>query len=319
MRHRPVHCIVKSAALFAVMSVLVASCSAGAPAKYYVRELKIDAGQHLIPVGPKSLNAPAADSYYVFFHTGTELSTIVIHFAKQTGSAEVRDLLYLEAVRDRLDRTVKTDQIVTGPFGAVVAEKTCFYNRPVEYSPCSMNVLIQSAHPEIGREIPDAIPEVPKNVPPLTSISIVRFIASGPQLIFGSGNYGVNGAIGNMQSGKVVNGDLQSGSSIIFPLATDFDKIRQTSGLPPRVEVENYLRSKRMPLLNMSNPQGRTIVILVYGFGKLMRQDSLEDGDVTSSRYMRPVVTQEEGILGSLGSLGTDEIIPKMYVTASRI
>jgi hypothetical protein len=52
-----------------------------------------------------------------------------------------------------------------------------------------------------------------------------------------------------------------------------------------------------MPLLNISNPHERTIVILVYGFGKLMRQDSLEDGDVTSSRYLRPVVTQEEGIL----------------------
>jgi hypothetical protein len=125
----------------------------------------------------------------------------------------------------------------------------------------------------------------------------VRFFASGPQLIFGSGNYGVNGAINNIQSGKVVNGDLQPGSSIIFPLAPDFDKIRQTSDLPPRVEVENYLRSKRMPLLNISNPHERTIVILVYGFGKLMRQDSLEDGDVTSSRYLRPVVTQEEGIL----------------------
>jgi hypothetical protein len=162
MRHRPVHCIAKSAALFAALSVFVASCSSGGPAKYYVRELKIGAEQHLIPVGPKSLNPPAADSYYVFFHTGAELSTIVIHFAKQTGSADVRDLLYLEAVRDRLDRTVKTDQIVTGPFGAVVAEKTCFYNRPVENSPSSINVLIQSAHPEVGREIPDAVPDVPE-------------------------------------------------------------------------------------------------------------------------------------------------------------
>jgi len=39
-------------------------------------------------------------------------------------------------------------------------------------------------------------------------------------------------------------------------------------------------------------------VILVYGFGKFIRQDSLEDGAVTSSRYLRPVLTEEEGILG---------------------
>ncbi len=283
--------------LIAALGLLGASCSACGPSNYFVRELKIDAEQHLIPVGPKSLNRPDADSYFMFFHTATKL-TIVNHFAKQFGSADVRQLLFLEAERDRLERTVKTDQIVTGPFGAVVAEKTCFYNRPVENSPSSIRVLIQSANPEIGREIPDAVPEVPKKVPPLTSISIVRFFGVDPQLLFGSGNYEANGAIGSIHHGSVVNGDLQAGSSIILPRAPDFNAIQRTSGLPSRVEVEDYLRLNRMPLPHISNPQGPTIVILVYGFGKLMRQDSLEDGIVTSSRYTRPVLTEEDDILG---------------------
>ena len=127
---------------------------------------------------------------------------------------------------------------------------------------------------------------------------MVRFFRADPQLLFGSGNYEANGTIGSIHHGKIMNGELQPGSSTIFPRAPDFNAIQKTSGLPPRVEIEDYLRLKRMPLPNMSNSQGPTIVILVYGFGKLIRQDSLEDGAITSSRYLRPVATEEESILG---------------------
>jgi hypothetical protein len=289
--------IVQRPVLIAALSLLGASCSACGPSNYFVRELKIDTEQHLIPVGPKLLNRPVSDSYFMFFHTATRL-TIVNHFAKQAGSADVRELLYLEADHDRLERTVKTDQIATGSFGALVVEKTCFYNRPVENYSSSIKVLIQSATPEIGREIPDSLSGAPKDIPPLTSISIVRFFRADPELLFGSGNYEVNGAIGSIHQGKIINGDLQPGSSIIVPLAPDFNAAQKSSGLPPRVEIENYLRLKRMPLPNMSHSQGPTIVILVYGFGKVLRQDSLEGGAVTSSRYLRPVATKEEEILG---------------------
>jgi Protein of unknown function (DUF1223) len=128
-------------------------------------------------------------SYFMFFDSATQLRS-VDHFAKQAGSADVRKLLYLEAHGGRLERTVKTDQIVTGPFGAVIAEKTCFYNRP---DPSWISVRIQSLNPEIGREIPGPVPEAPKIIPPLASISIVRFFRTDPQLIFGSGNYEADG------------------------------------------------------------------------------------------------------------------------------
>jgi hypothetical protein len=120
-------------------------------------------------------------SHFMFFDSATQLRS-VDHFAKQAGSADVRKLLYLEAHGGRLERTVKTDQIVTGPFGAVIAEKTCFYNRP---DPSWISVRIQSLNPEIGREIPGPVPEAPKIIPPLAFISIVRFFRTDPQLIFG--------------------------------------------------------------------------------------------------------------------------------------
>lgn len=292
----PVHRIAIIPAL-AALSMLAAIGSACGQTSYYVGEMKIDSGQHLIPVGPKSLNHPAADSYYFFFHTATKLTT-VNHLATQGQNADVHRLLYLEEDQDRLERTVKTDEIIAGPFGAVVAEKTCFYNRAVENYPSSIRVLIQSLHPEIGREIPDVVPEAPRDVPPLTSISIVRFFRAGSQLIFGSANYEANGTIRSIHNGRIINGDLQPLSSIMSPLAPNFNEVRQSLGLPSQVDVESYLRLNRIPLPTTSNPQERAIVILVYGFGKLIRQDSLEAGVVTSSRYLRPVVTEEEQALG---------------------
>jgi hypothetical protein len=296
--------IVQTTALYAALIVMTGSCSGGRPTNYFVREMKIDTEQHLIPVGPKSPRHPDTGSYYMFFHPATQL-TIVNHFTWQGGSGDVRELLYLEADRDVLERTVKDDQIVTGPFGAIVVEKQCFYNRPVATYWSSIQVLLQSAHPDIGREIPDPVPAVPANVPPLTSISIVRIFRAGPQLVFGSGNYEANGTLGSIQSGKIMNGDVQHPAPITMapgPRSSQmwprFNEIRQASGLPPRIEVEKYLRLKRLPLLNASNPEERTIVVLVYGFGQLVRQDSLDNGVVTSSRYVRPVVTEEKGILG---------------------
>lgn len=288
------HRIAEMLVLSAALSVISApSLACGQELGYFVRGMEVDAQQHLVPTGPKSLQHPEEGSYYSFDHTGTQL-TIVDHLEWQTGASNVRRLLYLEAERGVLERTVKDDEIVTGRFGALVTEKTCFYNRPVETYRSSLKILVQSLTPETGREIPDPVSAVPKNVPPLTSISIVRIFRAAPQFIFASGNYEANGMIGSIQSGKVVNGEVQYGSSVMMPGAPEFNAIRQTSGLPRRIDVENYVRQKRLPLLETSNPEERTVVVLVYGFGELIREDSLEGDAVISPRYFKPIMTEEE-------------------------
>jgi hypothetical protein len=96
-----------------------------------------------------------------------------------------------------------------------------------------------------------------------------------------------------------VNADLKPGSSTVLPRAPDFGEIRQASGLPLRFEIEDYLHSKRMPLWgSSSSKETKPFVILVYGFGKLIRLDSLDNDVVISSRYLKPVATEEEKILG---------------------
>lgn len=289
MRH-----IVQMIVLGAALSVVFVPSFAGGPEiGYIVPGMEVDAQQHLIPVGSKSLQPPQTGSFYSFDHTGTQL-TIVDHFEWQTGASNMRRLLYLEAERGVLERTVKDDEIVTGPFGALVAEKTCFYNRPVDTYRSSVKILVQSLTPETGREIPDPASAAAKNDLPLTTVSIVRIFRAAPQFIFASGNYEANGTIGSIQSGKVVNGEVQSGSSVMMPGASEFDAIRQSSGLPNRIDVENYFRRKHLPLLETSNPEDRTVVVLVYGFGELIRQDSLDHEAGISSRYLKPVMTEEE-------------------------
>lgn len=289
--------------LWTALIVIASSCAGCGPrTNFFVHGMKIDAKQNLIPVGSRMWQHPDTGSYYMFFYTATHL-TIVNDFAPQEGTPDVRQLLYLEASHDVLERTVKDDQVITGPFGAIVVEKDCRYNHPVATYWSSIQVLLQSSHPDIGREIPDAVPAVPADLPPLTSISIVRIFRGGPQFIFGSGNYEADGTLSSIQHGKIMNGDLQSVAITMagphYNLSPQgFNEIRQTAGLPPRVEVENYLRLKRLPLPVISDPEERTLVVLVYGFGQLVRQDSLVNGVVTSSGYLRPVVTEEERTLG---------------------
>jgi hypothetical protein len=282
----------------AALSVVFApSFACGPEIGYIVPGMEVDAQQHLIPVGPKSLQPPRTGSFYSFDHTATQL-TIVDHWEWQTGASNVRRLLYLEANRGVLERTVKDDEIVAGPFGALVTEKTCFYNHPVDTYRSSLKILVQSLTPEIGREIPEPISAVPENIPSLTSVSIVRIFRSAPQFIFASGNYEANGTIGSIQSGEVMNGEVQNGSSVMMPGASQFNAIRQASGLPSRIDVENYLRRKHLPLPEISNPEDRTVVVLVYGFGELIRQGSLDRDAVISVRYFKPVMTEEERGVG---------------------
>jgi hypothetical protein len=270
----------------------------GEPTNFFVREIKINNRQQLIPIGPKSPRHFDDGSYYMFFYAATGI-TSVSHWLTLAPTGKHRQLMYLESNKDGLfDRTVKTDRIIAGPFGAVVTERTCFYNRPVTTSPSALLVQVQGMKYDIA-EIPDTISELPKDAPPLTSFAIIRFFRAGGDLTFGSGNYEATGAIGAIQSGKISDGDRLPGASTAFPEAPSFNNLQHIYGLSSHVNIADYLRSNRIALAATSNTDDRSFVILVYGFGKFIRQDSLgKGGVVASSRLLRPLVTEEEKILG---------------------
>src|SRR5579859_6321647 len=274
-----------------LLAAVLSGCEPGT--NFYVRELKIDPEKRLIPIGPKSLNHPDSNSYYMFFYTATALTT-VNHLATQTPNHSLRRLLYLEADRGGLLRTVKTDEIETGLFGAITTEKTCFYRPPDQNYLSSVKVLIESVQPEIGRETPTPAPPPTSVLPLLTSLAIVRFHRADSSLIFGSGNYEADGLIGSIHTGTVAHSELQPGSSITMSRAPGFDDTLKMSGLPSRVGLSDYFRLRRLPLPKIPKAEERCLVVLVYGFGELLRVDSLQNGAIISSRYLKPTVTEEE-------------------------
>jgi hypothetical protein len=110
------------------------SPAAPAATSPYFRELKIDSGLHLILTGGINLpnfQEPDVGSYYAPFHGA--YVTSVDHREKKPGAVARERSLYLETGQDQvLDRTVKTDEILRGPFGTVNAVRECFYTRPIQ-------------------------------------------------------------------------------------------------------------------------------------------------------------------------------------------
>jgi len=286
-----VHRTTCSAILLLLFVLLLVCCE---PTNYFVTELRIDDRQHLLPIGPRSLSEPRTASYYWFFHTGTGFTT-VDHFGRKPGTGQRERLFYLETNRSQsLDRTVKRDEILRGLFGSVYFERTCFFNRPVASDPnyVSMSLRAKDEHSDETPMELSGSPEEP--IPPLTSVSLVRIFHVDPEYVVVSASYESTGELGSLNVGRTRTGELISGSESTSLRIDSKDPRLQIYGVPARIDVQQYIRSKRLPLPSVAFDEPMTVVNQHYGFGKLMRQDQFRNGSVVSSRFLRPSVTEEE-------------------------
>jgi hypothetical protein len=271
--------------------VLIAACSG--PKNYFFWKLQVDPGLHLLPVGGRSPTEPAQGAYYFIFHAAK--LTTVDHLERKTPSAERERLLYLETNENQvLDRTVKDDVILTGDFGTVYAEKTCFFNRPVasNYSSVSVGSYLKG----FGEE-PAELTALPTDLPPLTSLSLVRIFHTTPEYLVVVGNYESTGEIGSLHVGGANGGDWVPGFGGNMFSAAGWNPFLEKYGIPARIDVQDYLQSHRLPLVTVAAPEVLTVINQHYGYNKLIRQDRLENGVVVSSRYLQPSVTVEEQML----------------------
>lgn len=274
-------------------------CCSQEPLGYFVRELHVDASQHLIPNGSRSLIEPVEGSYYSVDHTGTGF-TSVAHIKRTPGAAQAEVLFYLETNKDQvLDRTVKDDEILTGPFGIVYVKKTCFFNRPVESNYNSVTVMVES-NQNLGKpEIPVQLSNAPQAIPPLTSLSLVRIFQNDSEYDVVSANYEPSGALGSLDVGKTKGGDVVPGSASTSFQIDSNNPLLEKYGISLRIDVQEYLRSGRLPIRDTALHHEMTFLNQHFGFNKLIRQDQLKDGAVVSSRYLQPLVTEEEQTLDS--------------------
>jgi hypothetical protein len=272
------------------LSIVCCSCQRSS---YNVTGLQIDAQHHLNPIGKKSLDKPSSGSYYLFFHTATGL-TIVTHWTRKAGESDFRNVLYLETNKDKiLDRTVKDDVIIAGTYGTLISKRECFYARPINEGLSGVQVEIASNNYPSAHEMPSELPMTPKEMPSLTSLSLVRVFRESPGFTVVSANFEADGTLGTLNLGQIAQGDLMPGSHT-SARPSDFDPDLKKYGIPSRMDVHQYVGTGRLQLIPVPLPQETAIVILHYGFGKLMRQDTLEGGAVISSRFLQPGTTEEE-------------------------
>jgi len=292
------------AALIPGLLVLGASCQSPSPS--YFRELKIDSRLHLILTGGINLphfQEPEVGSYYAPFHGA--FVTSVDHREKKPGSVARERSLYLETGQDQvLDRTVKTDEILRGPFGTVDAVKECFYTRPIQSGFGSVSVEFNGNDTE--HELPSEVPSPTEALPAMTSLSLVRIFRTSPEYLIVSANYERDGSLGSLNVGGAKDGHpggtgpfgtamFRTGDPNVDDLARrEFVPSLTKYGISAHIDVEKYLFSRQMPLPTVALNQEKNVMYVFYGFGKLIRQDELKDGAIVASRWLQPSVTEEE-------------------------
>jgi hypothetical protein len=260
---------------------------------YYYRELKIDSNLHLILIGGMAgFRAPDADSYYAPFY-GAHI-TSVDHFENKPGAIERERSLYLETDQHQvLDRTVKDDEILRGPFGAVNAVRECFYTRPIKNGPGYISVEFNAN--DVQHELPAAVSSQPESLPALSSISLIRIFRTDPGYVIVSASYERDGSLGSLNFGYS-DQTARSWTAVYRPTdpLPELGPLLTKFGIPTRIDIEKYLRTRRMLLPDVALSQEKNVMNEFYGFGKFIRQDELENGTIVASRWLQPSETGEE-------------------------
>ena len=268
------------AALMPCLLMLAASCQSSAT---YFRELKIDSGLHLGLTGGINLpnfQEPEVGSYYAPFYGA--FVTSVDHREKKPGALARERSLYLETGKDQvLDRTVKTDEILRGPFGTVNLIRECFYTRPIRNGFGSVSIELNANGTE--HELPSEVSSPVEGLPPLTSLSLVRIFRNSPGYVVVSANYERDGSLGSLNIGNGTSMYRTGDPQVDDLMRRELSPTLTTYGIPTQIDVQKYLSSRRMPLPAVASVQEKNVVHEIYGFGKLIRQDELKDGAIAAA------------------------------------
>jgi hypothetical protein len=249
----------------------------------------------LNPVGSQSLFKPDSGPYYLFFY-GANL-TMVDHMERNHGDSDAHRSLYLETKRDgSLDRTVKSDLLLTGDFGTIYAEKTCFYNRPVESNYSSVAIAFFSNGYDSGFETPALLADAPRALPSVTSVSLIRVIRNNADYMLVAGDYESTGELRGLHLGKANGGKISTNKSSFSAGITR--AALDEYGIPFTIKVDADMSSHPVRLPEPRLPEQSTWLILFFDFGKLIQQLELRAGVPVSSRWLRPSLTKEEQIIG---------------------
>ncbi|MCU1284491.1 MAG: hypothetical protein JWO13_841 [Acidobacteriales bacterium] len=286
---------VQTTLLLAVLAVLL-SCDSR-PICYYVSGVQVSRDGQISPVGSRLLVKPNSGSYYFFFHAAA--LTAITHMERSPANPEEHRSLYLETKPDgRLDRTVKSDVILVGDFGTISAQRTCFYNRPVQSNYSSVTISFNSNGYPSAFEIPTVLPRATEVIPPLTSVSLIRVIRNGADYTLISADYESTGELRGLHVVSANAGNTSPAKDVFALRLGSKDPRLEKYGVSSEFDIHRYLSLHRLHLPFISAPEHSVWLIQWYDFGKLIQQQQLQAGVPISTRWLQPSTTQQEQTIG---------------------
>lgn len=285
-------------ALFALLMCMSGCKPDYAGSGFYTR-IAIGPDETMQPEGERSLSQPSQLSFFYYLR-GAYLASAT-HFVRNSQSAPPHIAFYLESDLEngKLDRTVKTTQVLQGDFGNVSLKKTCFYHRSFD---TNLDTIA------IGRYDGEAEPAERLVGPPMAtkipaSFALLRVYRDGDGDAVLTGNYEANGMLRSLHLDHTRSGARlfrQNDGTYLDPSSP----LQMTSapkpaavGLPLTLNPVAPIHFLRLPAAPL--PVVTAVFFTSYGDGDLLREDMLAETQsgtamLKETHYLRPPVVDEQ-------------------------
>lgn len=271
-------------------------CGPNGPQNGFYPRIRIGPDGTILPEGQRTLYQPAELSSFDYFRGGSVLS--IEHRVRPVQGDPAQKAFYLEAreANFRLDRTVKTSELLHGEFGSVVFQKTCFYNRSFDVNLDTVAIGLHDGSSEPAKLVN---PPTARNIP--TSFALLRVFRDGEGAAVVIGGYEANGTLRSLHINHT-----RSGARLFYPedgVFMDPSSNLMTRapnpigvGLPLTLQPE-FNGFVRLPATSF--PAAMEALFTVYADGSLVRRDVLAEGRnglsvLKETRFLQPSVVDEQ-------------------------
>jgi hypothetical protein len=284
--------------LFALL-MCMSGCKPDHAKNGFYTGIQIGPDETMQPKGDRSLSQPSQLSFFDYFRGAYVASAT--HFVRSSQLAPPLKAFYLEGDQEngRLDRTVKTTQLLQGEFGNISLQKTCFYHRSFDTNLNTIAIGHYDGEAEPAQQVvrPTPATEV------VTSFALLRIYRDGDGAAVLTGNYEATGTLRSLHLNHTRSGArlyrqedgvyLDPSSPLQMSSAPKPIAVGLPLTLKPAAPIQ-FLRFPAAPL-----PDVTDVLFTSYDDGALIREDMLAKAQngtaiLKETHYLRPSVVDEQ-------------------------
>jgi hypothetical protein len=283
-------------ALITAIGCSLSGCGPSGPRNGFYQRIRIGPDGKIAPEGERTLYEPAVLNFFDYFSGSYVLS--IEHRVRPVQGAPAQKAFYLEAkeTNARLDRTVKTSELLHGEFGSISLEKTCFYNRSFDVNLDTVAIGLHDGRSEPAKLVN---PPTAQKIP--TSFALLRVFRDGDGAAVVSGGYEANGTLRSLHVNHTRSGArlfYQEDGIFMYPLSSQMASAPNPIGVGLPLVLESGSKGfMRLPVTSF--PVTAEALFTVYADGLLVREDVLAEGRnglsaLKETRYLQPSVVDEQ-------------------------